>query len=434
MPARNQPRSGPAQSAGEPLPGASPAKKERTRFATKAPWHARKKPVSVEELPGAGQELVAQAHELAAVFEGQARASEELRRPADEAIAALRDSDILRMMVPEAYGGLGLDMDTFVEVILVLAESDASLAWVTSFYTEHNWMFALFPESFQREFFEDRNFVLAPAAISPAGGAERVEGGYRLSGRWSWATGVMHGEWAIVGGLTAGADGGIEGRFFALDQADLRIEDVWFVDGMSGTGSNDVVIDNLVVPEERSVSIQEACEGRAPGASVHDGLLYRTPMFPLLTTAAGMPVIGQARRQVREFGKRMQERRLMSGKLQAESQNAQVTLAEVEVAAHGAELLLRDAVRELCALRERATRADRARLRARIATAVHRARDVIDTISRASGASAHRLDSPIQRALRDANTMTGHVVFDLPATYQVHGRALLGDEPELPFV
>lgn len=390
--------------------------------------------MSVEDLAPSGRELVEQARGLATVFEEHARASEELRRPTDEAIRALRASDILRMMVPESYGGLGLDMDTFVEVILVLAEADASLSWVTSFYTEHNWMFALFPESFQSALFADRDFVLAPAAIAPNGGAEPVDGGFRLSGRWSWATGVMHGEWAIVGGIVPRDDGVIDGRFFALDQADLRVEDVWFVDGMAGTGSNDVLIDGLVVPEERSVSIQEACEGRAPGAAIHDGLLYRTPMFPLLATAAAMPVIGQARRHVREFGERMKQRRLLGGALQADSAAAQVTLADVEVGAHGAELLLRDAVRELCARRDRATRTDRARLRARIATAVHRARDVLDTIARASGASAHRLDSPIQRALRDANTMTGHVVFDLPATYQMHGRALLGREPELPFV
>ena len=390
--------------------------------------------MSFEHLPPAGRELVEQAQALADVFERNARPSEELRRPTDEAIQALRESDILRMMVPEAYGGLGLDMNTFVEVMLVLGGADASLAWVTSFYTEHNWMFTLFPEAFQRAFFAERDFVLAPAAIAPNGGAQRTEGGFRLAGRWSWATGVMHGEWAIVGGIVQRDDGVLDGRFFAVDQSDLRVEDVWFVDGMAGTGSNDVVIDELVVPEERSVSIEEACEGRAPGARVHSGSLYRTPMFPLLATAAALPVIGQAKRHVREFGERMKERRLMGGALQSESATAQVSLAEVEVGAHGAELLLRDAVRELCALRERATRADRVRLRARIATAVHRARDVIDTIVRASGASAHRLESPVQRALRDANTMTGHVVFDLSATYQLHGRALLGHEPELPFV
>ncbi len=388
----------------------------------------------MEDLPLAGKELVERARELAPVFAANARASEVLRRPTDASIEALRESGILRLMVPECYGGLGLDMDTFVEVGLVLAKADASLSWVSTFYIEHNWMFSLFPEAFQRELFSDRHFVLAPGAIAPNGGARRVDGGYQLSGRWSWATGVMHGEWAIVGGLVLRDDGVLDGRFFAVTKDDFRVEDVWFVDGMCGTGSNDIVIDDLFVTEERSVSMEEACDGRAPGAAVHAGPLYRTPMFPLLAVTAAMPAVGQARALVKQFRARLGERRLMGGALQGDTVAAQICLAEADVTAHGAELLLRDAVADLCALRDRATRTDRARLRSRIATAVHQARAAIEKVARASGATAHRLDNPIQRAVRDVNTLTGHVVFDLSAAYEMHGRALLGHEPEIPFV
>lgn len=380
------------------------------------------------------QTLVARAHDLAAVYETQARPSEKLRRPTDAAIEALRESELLRLMVPECHGGLGLDLDTFVEVILPLGEADASLAWVTSFYIEHNWMFALFPESFQHEFFADRDFVLAPAALAPAGGARRTQKGYELTGRWSWATGVMHAEWAILGGFVEDNEQSADALFFAVPSEEIDIEDVWFASGMCGTGSNDIVVENLQVPEERALSIREACAGRSPGAALHDEPLYRTPMFPLLASAAGLPAVGQARGLVRRFRERLGERRLMGGRLQADHAVARSRLGAIETQVHGAEVLLRDAVNELCTLRDRATRSDRVRLRARIAAAVHESRRAIVEISRASGAAAQLLDSPFQRGLRDVTTLSSHLVFDLDAIYEMHGAALLGDEPEIPFV
>ncbi len=382
-----------------------------------------------------GAELASRARDLAALFEAHARESEELRRPADAVIQAACDAELFKLMVPEAYGGFGLDLPDLVDVVMPLAEADASLAWVTSFYIEHNWWFCLFPESFQRDFFASRDYVLAPATVAPAGQCVPVTGGYRLSGRWSWATGVMHGEWAIVGSVVRHDPPKLDMRFFAVPQSEIKVEDVWHVDGMCGTGSNDMVVDDLFVPEERSLSALDTCEGRAPGAGIHAGALYRTPMFPLLATAAAVPAVGQARGIVRRFQERLGTRVTMpTGSVQGERPAAQIRLAWADTEAHAAELLLRDAVRELCELRDRTTAADRIRLRARIARAVHMARAVVIAVQEASGASAHFLDGPIQRAVRDLNMLACHIVFDLDTTYEIHGRSLLGRPPESPLV
>ena len=173
-----------------------------------------------------------------------------LRRPTDRAIELLEASGVFELMVPRCYGGLELDLDTFLEVGLALAEADTSLAWVTTFCIEHSWMFCQFPESFQRELFADRRHVLAPATIAPSGMARPVEGGFELSGRWQWATGAMHGTWAIVGALTH-VEIGTGDRvptFYALPMSDVKIEDTWHVDGMAATGSNDLVIDGSSCP------------------------------------------------------------------------------------------------------------------------------------------------------------------------------------------
>ena len=241
------------------------------------------------------QELVRRARALVPLFAEEAGPSEELRHPTDRCMEAIEEAEIFKLMVPRCYGGFELDMDAFVDVVLVLSEGDASLAWVTSFLIEHNWMFCLFPESFQKELYRDRSYVLAPGMIAPTGSATPVQGGVTLNGRWQFASGVWHSSWIIAGGLLRDEEGGIDPRFFAVPKEKVRVEDTWHVDGMAGTGSHDVVIEDVFVPLEHSVSILEMAQGRAPGASLHEGPLYRTPMMPLLATAAAMPCVGTAR-------------------------------------------------------------------------------------------------------------------------------------------
>jgi alkylation response protein AidB-like acyl-CoA dehydrogenase len=260
-------------------------------------------------LPQQGQELLARIQALVPDLAAQSAESERLRRPTDAAIRMLEDAGLFRMMVPRVYGGMELDLDTFLEVGLTLGEADTSLAWVASFCVEHNWMLCQYPERFQRELYAGKSHILAPGVIAPTGVAPSENGGYRLKGRWQWGTGVMHASWVIVGAL-AGLEPGqmptpANLRFFALPIEDVKVEDTWYVDGMIGTGSNDIVIDGAFVPEERTVSVLEMAEGRAPGARVHASPLYHTPMIPILVLAASMPVVGQARALVRGFRERL---------------------------------------------------------------------------------------------------------------------------------
>jgi len=372
-------------------------------------------------------ELIGRAQALAPLLAEHARPSEELRRPTDEVMAALEEAEIFKLMVPTRYGGFGLDMDTFIEVVLTLAEGDASLSWVTSFLIEHNWMLCSFPESFQQELYADRSYVLAPGMIAPTGQARTVKGGAVLSGRWTFATGVWHSSWIICGGLLAAEGGGIDPHFFAVPREEVTVEDTWNMDGMAGTGSHDVVIDESFVPEDRGVSILAMNAGRAPGASVHDHPLYRTPMIPLLCTAAAMPALGQARSVVRSYAERLPTRKRMGfGPPLSESPVNQARMARLTIQVDQAELLLRDTVRHLCALREKATPAQRSMMQSRLATVMQQCRAIISDVSGASGATAHGLADPLQRARRDVEVMACHVAFDLENSLEQTGRTLFG--------
>src|SRR5262245_13047213 len=325
-------------------------------------------PNQSQTTPTSGPELVARARACTSLLASHAAEAERIRKPVDAVIRALEEAEIFKLMVPRCYGGLELDLDTFFDVGVPLGEGDTSMAWVANFYIEHNWILCQFPAAFQQELFATRSYVLAPAMLAPGGRATRERDGYRLNGRWQWGSGIMHGDWVIPAALEQTPEGKPDPRWFALPVSQVKVEDTWYVDGMVGTGSNDVVIDNVFVPAEQSVSIIDMSNGHAPGSRLHDGPLYRTPMLPILTLAAAMPALGQAKTAVQWFRDHLAQRVLLgTGMTQAEKPAAQIRLARAEVEVQEAELLMRRTVEEVCARRNVATIEDRARWAAQLA-------------------------------------------------------------------
>lgn len=377
-----------------------------------------------------GPELIARARALTSLLTTHAAEAERIRKPVDMVIRALEEAEIFKLMVPRRYGGLELDLDTFFEVGVALGEGDTSMAWVANFYIEHNWILCQFPSQFQQELFASRSYVLAPAMVAPGGHVTREQGGYRLNGRWQWASGIMHADWVIPSALEVTPSGRPDSRWFALPVSQVKVEDTWYVDGLVGTGSNDVVIENVFVPEERSVSIVDLSHGGGPGSQLHAGPLYRTPMLPILTCAAATPALGQAKAAVRFFRENLPKRALLSSGLkQAEKPAAQIRLARAEIELHAAELLMRDVIDDVCTRRNTATIIDRARWATQMAMAVERCRAIIQTVCEASGAHAHFQSNPLQRAWRDINTLSCHTIFDLDGRLEAFGRVLLGLDP-----
>ncbi len=381
----------------------------------------------------AGFELIERAKSLAPLLARYAAESEQMRQPHDEVIRQVREAGIFDMMVPRRYGGLELDLDTFLEVGLALGGGDASMAWVSCFYIEHNWMLCQFPESFQKTLYESRSHWLAPASIAPGGVARATSDGFRLSGRWKWGTGIVHAEWVMVGATVQGSSSPApDMRLFALPRSAVSLDDTWHVDGMAATGSHDIVIEDALIPEDRSVGLFEMTTGKAPGSQIHAGPLYRTPMIPILALTAAMPALGQARAAIRAFRDRLTERVLYgtAGVRQSDKPAAQMRLARADIEARQVELSMRALVAEVRALRDRASLADRARWTATLAHGVDQCKRILQSICEASGASAHFLAHPLQRSLRDVNVIACHVVFDLDQRLEMHGRAMLGRDPE----
>lgn len=358
----------------------------------------------------------------------RAQEAEALRRLPDATVADLTASGITDLLVPKRFGGQQADFPAILDPVRRMAHGCTSSAWTIGFYTLHNWMLALFGEQAQEEAFATRPF-LAPAPLAPTGRGVPVDGGIRLTGRWSWATGVMAGNWLIVGAL-CGPEDGIYPALALLPAADFAIEDVWHTDGMRATGSNDVVVTDVFVPEHRLVKVIDIYGGTAPGASLHDAPTYRWPMVPALALLAAMPALGSAERVTELYSERLAGRVLAyEGVMQKDKPIAQAHLGEALVRLRALRGLLADTVgtiEDIVNAGDSVPRPVRGDARLAAAHIVHESRGVIAALTEASGASAHFLGSPLQRFKRDVDVISGHVVFDYDTSRELAGALTLG--------
>ncbi|GAA3224851.1 acyl-CoA dehydrogenase family protein [Actinocorallia longicatena] len=378
-----------------------------------------------------GEEIVERVRELAPVLAGRAAQAERERRLPDGNVADLAGTGLFGMLVPARFGGPELGLEAMADACREIGAACASTGWLSVIYTLHNWMIALFPEEAQAEVWAGRPHVLVPCVLSPGGTAEpAVGGGHRVTGRWSWASGIEHADHVMVTALVT-RDGTIEPRLFLLPRSEVTVHDVWRTSGMRGTGSNDVEVADVLVPAHRSVALTELTGGRSPGARVHGGALYRAPLVPVFALTGAAPVLGAAEGVLAAFAERMRKRFLAySGQRQSELMSGQIRLAAATAELAEARLLLDDALRAVTRdSPERHELPERARSRMVAAHVVATARRVVNELCGAAGASAQFTDSPFQRAQRDVNTISGHVVFDPDTAYSLYGRIALGMDP-----
>lgn len=349
--------------------------------------------------------------------------AEELRRLPAATLDAYRASGLAGLLLPACYGGRQADFPQILDPIRRMAHGCASSAWTLGFYTLHNWMLALFGEQAQDEVFADGP-VLCPAPLAPTGRGVPDGDGIRLSGRWSWATGVADADWIMVGAI-CGPDDAPYPALVLLPAAEISVEDVWHTAGMRATGSNDVVVEAVRVPAHRLVKVTDIYSGTAPGAELHDASAYRWPMVPALALVAAMPALGSAEWVTDLFARRLADRVLAySGAAQKNQPAAQIRLADARVRLRALHGLLDDTVGQLqgaVETGERISRAVRADARAAAAHIVHESRAVIADLLEASGASAQFVTNPLQRAKRDVDVICGHVVFDYDVARELAG-------------
>jgi len=375
------------------------------------------------------EHIVQRAKGLAPLLAAHAHDAELLRRPVDAVWQALRDSGFFYQFVPKRFGGLETDFQSFFDAVLALAQGCISTAWCAAFCAAHNWYLAHFPLETQSEIWSERPYFIGPLVTGPPGRLSRCEGGYRLNGHWKWASGVMHSDWLILTATLDAANGAEPVNVIARAE-DARILDTWHMSGLAGTGSNDILIQDLFVPSHHVTPAEPIRRGRGLAQTNYPNSVFSPPALAFLCVVSAIPQLGGARAAVTLAKEHLGDyTRRGSITAQGERAIAQARIARAEVMVRAAEAVLRNILREaheIGRLDEPEQINERLRLRTQSAHAVEICRDAVDIVCRVVGSSAWRDDHPLARIKRDLDTASSHAVFDIDICLEAYGRTLVG--------
>jgi 3-hydroxy-9,10-secoandrosta-1,3,5(10)-triene-9,17-dione monooxygenase len=377
------------------------------------------------------------ARDLAAGLVDRRAEIEEARRVPDSVMDDLVASGLMRMNQSSHWGGPELGTEAAVELIAEVAKGDASAGWVFGLIASHFWLICLFPPEVQEEMWGADPATMMSSSFAPSEGTcERVDGGYRISGRWPWSSGSDHCSWAMVGIMLPpeGPDQPPHLRWGLLPRTDYRVDDDWRTVAMRGTGSNTLIVDDAFVPDHRCVDPWEVSAGTAPGTAINTSPLFRLPFGPALAFYLAAPALGAAERTFADWlayiGKKRQQ---FTG---AEVGKQQATLGragEMSAQLQAARLLMTTTPREIDAAIAAGPLPQEIRVRAgRNATyAIRLCVDVVDTCMQFSGGTGLFESHPVQRGWRDVHGVAAHFGFNTDLAYGNYGHVLL-DLPLAP--
>jgi len=340
-----------------------------------------------------------------------------------------REALELRDKQPKRFGGSEIDARTFLEAAALAGTACGSSAWVLAVVGVHNWQLALFPPQAQDDVWGEDPSTQISSSYAPTGEVTVAEGGYRLRGTWSFSSGCDLCDWVFLGGVIPGPDGP-DMRTFLVPRSDYRIDDNWFVAGLCGTGSKNIVVEDAFVPEHRTHRFIDAFLSRNPGTEANPGPLYRLPFGSLFAYGVSAPAIGVARGALDFYRDWTRERiSVMDRSKAAEDPFAQLRLSEAAAEIDSLEARLAHNWDSMSALASDGIAIPielRARCRWDSAHAVSQAVHATAQLFQASGGHAIFLDNPIQRAFRDVHAMRAHAINTPERAARIFARSELG--------
>jgi len=384
-------------------------------------------------------ELWGRAEQLLPVLRERAAGCEELRRMPDATLRDLHDAGLFRMQQPRRVGGSEIEFAAVVTFGALVARACASTAWNLINLGSHHLLLGMFPPGAQDEVWSaSPDTLIASSFVFPAGRAQRVDGGYRISGRWPFSSGVDPSDWNMLAGQVAGAEGEPpEQRVFLLHKSQYTVHDTWFAGGLRGTGSKDVEVKDQFVPEQRTLAVADMKGGPTPGSAVNPGPLYQMPVFAMFPYMLSGVALGVAEGLIDDFAAGSAGRGKMTGARISAVQSVQLRLGEAAALARASRLFQVGNCREAESMIKAGKVPDiqtKARYRLEGAYAVDWAVKAVDVLFMLSGASGLYESGHVARAFRDAHAVKQHFSFNTDVAGTTYGRVALGlpsDNPTL---
>lgn len=365
--------------------------------------------------------------ELRPLLTANAAQGERDRRVPDESIAALAHAGAFRLMVPRRYGGHEGTMRSLLDVASAVAQADGGTGWVVGLTGVCAWVTGLFTGRAQDDVFGANPDARLCGSLSPIGRGERDGDGWRVSGRWSYVSGSLHADWAVLGFTAAGAG---EPGIALVPTAELMLLDTWHTAGMRASGSNTLTGEHVAVPAHRVLF------GAARGeyaTEFRDESAYRAAFFPMATLVLVGPLLGLGRAALDFVAGAAATKGIVATPFarQAESTGFQLQFADAAMRVDTAVLHAGRAADDIDRHAVAGTRPDtrtRARIRADASHAAGQIVAALDVLLDAHGSGGFAESSPLHRIWQDAHVGARHGLILPAVSLEVYGKILLGQE------
>ncbi|MEP7310024.1 MAG: acyl-CoA dehydrogenase family protein [Acidobacteriota bacterium] len=375
--------------------------------------------------------LVMRVAAVVPMLRDNAAAAERARRVPEASLDALSDAGVFRMMAPKNYGGDEATFETQCDVLAEIARGCPSTSWVATIYSAMAWLASGFPDEAQEEVFATDPRI--SGVFTPTGTAVRRDGGLVVNGRWGFNTGCHGARWTVLNAVLASDTAPGMPMCCLVPSRELTIVDDWYASGMAATGSNTILAENVFVPAHRALPLPELVEAKYPtGRHNAANPYFNYPLAPVLVVNGGGTPLGIARGALEAFFARLPGRGIT---YTSYTNQAAAAVTHLQVGEAALKIESADAhVRRAAAILDShpggpMTIEARIKTRAHIGYATGLAREAVDTLFNASGASAIQMHVPIQRLQRDMQALANHAIMHAQTATELYGRVLCGLEP-----
>ncbi|MDX3930004.1 MAG: hypothetical protein QHC90_30010 [Shinella sp.] len=375
------------------------------------------------------EQIVRRAQDMIPSFRKHVDEVNAKRSLTEDVRTQLRSSGLTRLLQPAYFGGAEAGIGTMIDVLIPTASGCPSTAWCLAQYILHNYMAARWSPEAQAEIWRKPDVLISGTIIPKLGRAVAVDGGYRLSGKWPFVSGVQGSDWCLIAAMLEKENSPGEEYYFLVRTDDVSILDTWFSIGLKGSGSQDIELDDLFVPDMMGVPGSVFKGGPSPGSDVNAAPIFRIPMHMTLGLPHASCLIGIAESMFELFLSQSRKRRsLMTGEDTASYATHQMAVGEISASLQAAQALLRADAEEIMLFANSdkiPSPLERSNYRCNGAYAGELARRAAHSIWDLVGARGAFENNPIARIYQDMQVASRHITMNLQVNSIEHGRARL---------